>query len=359
MITPEQNTGSVGGLGLQRRTNNRWYDNYRFGIVRSLFGLERFAWRGQQAVEYQTVTHDRAVGRFLVGDGLLRQALASEYVAPFIEAVVPTELTTPNGSGREPVWMLMGAINHPRRRSQFSVDTIVHDVDRSVQHRENDPPQTPLERIRNLRSRGYSFIHDIPEGRENELLQLWEKTFDWNWEGIKNLQTLLQKGRILAPENRGVWFTGLINCRTNELVAVATAERLDMPVGDGRILPIVESTEWRRSDTAEHGGLMAGTVAHLHGQILEDLEIHNPLIVAETNYWSDAHNVGLAAGMALSPRELSGGSVPQVLMQNVRVGDGKEPDGLRDFTMMYLPPDVRNLLYDRASRAAMLQEGGV
>lgn len=355
----DTNTGSVGGLGLSRRTFNRWYDNYPFGIVHSLHGLERFAWRGQLAVEHQTVTHDRAVGRFLVGDTLLRQALVSENVAPFIEAVVPTELMTPNGSGGEPVWMLMGAINHPRRRSQFSVDTIVYDVDGSVRHTENNRPQTPLERIRNLRSRGYSFIHNIPLGRENELLQLWEKTFDWTREGIDELQRRLQRERTLAPASRGAWFMGLINCRTNELVAAATAERLNMPVGDGRVLPIVESTEWRRTDSAERGGLMAGTVALLHGQILQDLEIHNPLIVAETNYWSDAHNVGLAAGMAVSPRELSGRRVPQVLMQNVRVGDGKEPDGLRDFTMMYLPPDVRNLLYDRASRAAMLQEGGV
>ncbi|MEK7532952.1 MAG: hypothetical protein AAB542_00805 [Patescibacteria group bacterium] len=359
MTTPEQNTGSTGGSGLDRRTFNRWYDNYRFGIVHSLHGLERFALRGQQAIERQTETHDRSVGRFLVGNNLLQQAIASEKVAPFIEVVVPTELTVNNGSGRERVWMMMGAVNHPRRQSPFTVDTIVRDVDRSVQHTEYNRPKTPLERIRKLRSQGYLFIRDIPKGREDELLRLWETTFDWTREGIDGLQSRLQRERSLAPAHRGAWFTGLINSRNNELVAAATAERLDIPVGDGRILPLVESTEWRRSDNAARGGLMAGAVSHLHGQVLQDLETYNPLIVAEANYWSEAHNVGLAAGMVVPSRNMFGRKIPQTLMQNVRVGDGKIPDGLRDFTMMYLPPMGRRSLYNRASRAAILQEGGV
>lgn len=361
MTTPEQNTGSTGGLGLDRRTFNRLYLNYRFGIVRSLHGLEQFALRGRQVVEGQAPAEvpPRAVGRFLVGDTLLRQALVSGKVAPFIEAVVPTGMTTANGSGRESVWMLMGAINHPNRRSIHSIETIICDVDESVRHRENNPPPIPLARIQELKERGYSFIHDIPQGRESELLQLWEKTFDWTREGIADLQNRLRKEQNITPVNRHAWFTGLIDSRNNRLVAAATAERLNIPVGDGRVLPVVESTEWKRSDTAERGGLMAGTVVHLHGQVVHDLSSIDPLIIAEDNYWSDAHNVGLAAGMAVPLREIYGRKVPQVLMQNVRVGDGQMPEGLRDFTMMYLPDATRRLLYDPASRAAMLREGGV
>lgn len=363
MTTPEQNTGSTGGLGLDRRTFNRLYMNYRFGVVRNIHSLEQFAQRGRQAVESavtDAVIPPRVVGRFLVGDALLRQAVASENIAPFIEAVVPTGITTVNGSGREPVWMLMGAINHPNRRSVHSTEAIIRDVDESVRQRENNPPPTPLVRIQNLRRRGYSFIRDIPAGRENELLELWEKVFDWTREGIADLQGRLRQERDVAPVKRGVWFSGLIDPRNNRLVAAATAERLNIPVGDGRMVPLVESTEWIRSDAARGGaGLMAGTVAHLHGQVIQDLETIRPLPIGEVNYSSGAHNVGLAVGMRVPSRDVYGGSVPQVLTQNVRVGDGKSPEGLRDFTMMYLPEAARRSLYDPASRAAMLREGGV
>ena len=49
-----------------------------------------------------------------------------------------------------------------------------------------------------------------------------------------------------------------------------------------------------------------------------------------------ADRVGNAIGMRVPPRRVGETDIPQILQQNVTVGDGRMPGGLRDFTMMYL-----------------------
>ncbi|MBI5619450.1 hypothetical protein HY950_00625 [Candidatus Gottesmanbacteria bacterium] len=316
--------------------------------------MERFAYRGHEAIQRRTFGATRCVARVLVGESLLHQSVEVPAVSRLLEAAVPANMRVNNGHGEaERLWMLLGAVNSSQRRSPYSVDTIVEQVDNT----RGTIQRTPLDRVRQLRSEGYRFIRGIPTDRVDEVLDLWRWTFDWNREGVVGLQERLIKEHSWRSSNRGVWFTGLIDPGTHELVSIATAERLNMPIGDGRTLPIVESTEWRRSDGIERHGFMVATVSHLHAQILEDLDGYNPLIIAETNFWSEAHRAGFAAAMDVAPRRIGRGYVSQALIQNVRVGDGRIPDGIRDFTMMYLPVESQNNFYDPISRTAMLREG--
>lgn len=143
----------------------------------------------------------------------------------------------------------------------------------------------------------------------------------------------------IVPAKRPVWFSAAI--AAGQVYSISMAERLDMPLGAGRSVPIIESTEWRTSLGNERRGLMAATISYLHEQVISDLQ-QNPLppfIVAETNYRSSAYRVGWAAGMEV-PERHNGAVPPQVLVQNVEVVDGHTPRGLRDFIFMHLPMSV-------------------
>lgn len=352
----DTNTGSTGGLGLERRSFNRFYLNWRFGIIGDIHALEQFAYRGRELIGRQISGATRCVARVLVGESLLRQAVEVPIVSSLFEAAVPTSIRVNDGHEEtEQLWMLLGAVNNSKRSSLYPVNTIVEQVDSARRISE----KTPLGRIQQLRTEGFRFIRDIPTDRIDDVINMWGETFGWNEEGVVGLQERLTEEHRWRSGNRGAWFTGLVDPETHGLVSIATAERLNMPIGDGRTLPIIESTEWRRPDYVQRHGFMAATVSHLHAQILDDLEDHCPLIIAETNFWSGAHHVGFAAAMDVAPRIIGRGYVPQTLMQNVRVGDGLEPEGLRDFTMMYLPVEAQIRCYSPATRVEILQEGGV
>jgi hypothetical protein len=49
---------------------------------------------------------------------------------------------------------------------------------------------------------------------------------------------------------------------------------------------------------------------------------------------SRSDRAATGAGFVVPSREFG---IPQVLVQNVAVNDGHQPQGLRDFTFMYLP----------------------
>ncbi len=135
------------------------------------------------------------------------------------------------------------------------------------------------------------------------------------------------------------------------------AERLDFPIYNKNIC-IVESTEWKRSDSFHHKtGLMIATLGFLHANILQDLDglDYPPLLIAETNVMSRSDREGRGAGLVLANTTFGNYTIPQYLVQNVEVRDGYLPEGLRDFFMMYLPPENRDLLYNGDQREVILQ----
>lgn len=358
MTIPEQNTGSTGGLGSCLRTENRRYINYPYGVVRDVRYLERMAGLGQETINRGRQGVTRAVLRILLPETTLHQIVGSPSLSALVEAVVPTHYTE-HRRGGDRVWMAMGAINHPLRSPLYPVTQMVREVDamKKIVHASQNPP---VNRIQDLREEGYQFLQTIPSDRLGEMKNLWGRTFQWDDAGIENFSKQIERMRRVRPDQRGLWFSGVVEPRSNALVAVAQGERLDMPIGDGRNIPIVESTEWRRSDSTNRHGLAAAAVSYLNAQILNDLEHQHPLIIAETNYLSGAHNVGFASRMEVPKREFGDRPIHQMLIQNVSVGDDREPVGTRrDFTMEYVSSEEQRTHYNRASRAAMLREGDI
>jgi len=354
MTTPETYQGSTGSMGFMYRSDRRAYLNQP-GIMHDASYVLRLGRVGREIVHRERNRITRCVLRGMVPGTVLSDIL-SHADEPLVEAAVPTGfMTTNNGRASEPIWMMLAAVNHPTRRPLFPVTEMIHDVDQSG----SAHAKTPVGRISELRREGYTFLRQIPARFIRDVLHLWGDSFHWDGEAIENLRRTIAQGSAIKPNDRHVWFTGILSPQRH-LVALATAERLDVPLEEGKSISVVESTEWRRSPDAQRSGLAAAAVSHLTAQVLADIGDRNPLVIAETNYRSGAHHVGFAAGMEVPSRSHEGRSIPQMLIQNVGVGDGllpKGPESKRDFTMMYLPYASIQTLYTSASRESMLKGG--
>lgn len=346
------NTGSTGGLGFAYRSYERAYLNYP-GVVPDPNVIVRLSRIGRQIIERGRRRVTRAVVRAVVPASVLGEVLENPETEHLVEGAVPTQFST-SSSGRpgEQLWMMLAALNHRERTPLYPIPKMIEEVDRGRRI-----PQSPEQRIAQLRDEGYRFIDTIPPERIDEMEELWGESFEWKRSGIEELSRNVFSMLRLPPRRRGVWFSGVIEPGTNRLAALATAERLDIPVDETQSLPIIESTEWRRSDAVQRHGLTAAVVAHLTARVLEDLETAKPTIIAETNFRSGAHHVGFAAGMEVPARNFGGRFLPQMLIQNVRVGDGLSPDRKRDFTLMHVSDSSVQTFYSPASRHAVLKGG--
>jgi len=249
---------------------------------------------------------------------------------PAVEAAVPAG----NVDG-QPVWMTLFGLNAEHRRPITNVEDMVETTTMYP-----SPSMLPHERVQWLEEQGFRCDAQIDSGQIDAIHRLWGKTFEWTREGVETLSQRLQTQQQLHPSRREVWFSGVVD-PDDHVASVSMAELLRLPLGNEEYIPVVESTEWRTGEGYEGQGIMAAGVSFLHAQVLRDLEelSRPPLIIAETNYLTRADWVGNAVGMRVPLRQVGQTDIPQILQQNVVVGDGRMPEGLRDFTMMYLAPE--------------------
>lgn len=328
---------STGGMGIERRGFDRWYFN-RPLLIPDIDRLHRYRMHAQRRIEGTADTATRAVGRFMMTDSMLQTVLQDQQLQPLVEAAIPIPKIE---SDPEQLWMVMGAVNNSKRIPLVPVAHMIQETSNL-----GPPKKNPIEHMNNVDAHRFNFV-DVPnQFLIPQILELWGPIFGWNEEGIKTLATRLDYESSLPAEQRTVWFSMLVNEKPtgHPVVALAMGERLEVPLGNGQSISIIESTEWCRHNNYEkRKGLMSATAVHLHCQILRDLETLSrpPLIIAETNFHSGAHRVGAAAGMQIGPRDIFGVPIQQLLIQNVEVKDGES--GLRDFSMMYLSPESHHL----------------
>lgn len=329
---------SIGKLGVSRRSCDRLYVNAtRFSSDPTEFdrNFRRLVKIGK---EYESRI-GRSVFRGLVSDGVVAQVLNSD-LKPNLEVAFPVGEFTGDRSS----WLVYMANNKPGREQISPTKSMV--IETKVNGREITPP---LEKVKSVIDKGFTFTDTINEDQVDQTLSLWGETFGWNRPEVDNLKKRLEINKFKFPSQKDVWFSAAV--KDGKIVSVAMAERLTIPGKDGRMLDLVESTEWRADNGHANNGLMTGTLDMLNAQVLSDLKDSPngvPLIFAECNFQSHAEGVGQAAGLRIPNRTAEGYPAPQILIQNVLIRDGHEAGDSkqRDFTFLYLPIDVIRKYYN-------------
>lgn len=334
---------STGSLGVSRRQYDRLYVNgtrasdnpeeveQNFGRLMAIGN--RHPERISRSVFRGVVSHD--VVQHVLNNGLHES----------VEVALPLADFTDDSS-----WLIYMANNRPGRDQIVPTDIMIRETEN-----QNEVITSPVERVREVLGRGYSFVDCIPEHQVDQIHALWGETFGWERQEVDNLRRRLNAANDGNQTQRDVWFSAVRDNGT--IISVAMAERLTIPAANGQ-LNLVESTEWRTRDEYAGQGLMTATLAMLNAQILADFQGNPdalPLVYAECNFQSRSDRAGYGAGFRIPSRSQEGYPAPQILTQNVLVRDGAqvEEGRLRDFTFMYLPRNVIQTDYDPVQTDAM------
>lgn len=333
---------STGTLGAEQRSFDRWSVNAKV-YSDAPDAVDQFADRFIAVFarkEQEGLT--RATFRGLVSQGVMDEIIHQGRQSHLEVAFSVREFT----GGDE--WFIHAAKNAPERTLLTPIDQIVADT-------ESDRmcSQSPLGKVNAVKEKGFKIVDSFSESDVDRVHGLWERTFGWTREEVDNLRHRIDAGKYADPEGKDVWFNGVRNTN-GELISVAMAEKLSVPAADGRELHTIEVTELSVDPAYEGKGIMSANVAVLNSQILDDYADRSlPLIYAECNFQSRAERSAHRAVMRIPQREYA----PQILQQNVGVGDGAPVDSpYRDFQFLYLPRDMIEAHYTPEIRREMREE---
>lgn len=337
----EQIFSSTGRLGVSRRQFDRLYVNGT-GYSDDPSEVDRNFRRLIGIAKRHPARVSRSVFRGLVSQDVLSDILVNG-LHPNLEVALPVEEFTGEKS-----WLIYLAKNSPERSQIVPTAEMIERTERD----KNVPTESPEQRVQRVLDQGYRFTDYITEDKVDQVFLLWKDTFGWSRTEVENLRRRLING------DEGLWFSAIIDSDGN-IVTATTAEKLDIPAREGE-LTLVENTEWITIDGHRGKGLMTATLDILNAQVLADLRPNSndrlPLIYAECNYQSCSDRAGHGAGFEIPQRQVNGYIIPQILIQNVDVGDNQlvPSDKLRDFTFMYLSADTINDNYSPEQVERML-----
>lgn len=344
----QEMVSSTGSLGLERRSYDRLYWNWRGLPLKRVGHLASAFSRLERIAEREGMT--RTVFRGLFTEDGYENLLNHHEEMPDVQQEVALRITSWKD---KPCWVVVLGRNAPNRNAVLQgrdfYQKLNYHADPNFSHcLENGVDvQRSIENI--LRNR-FTISSEIRDSMVESLQDLWGPTFEWTEEGVRDLQKRLQRQKSIPSSPKFVWFTGVED--DGKVVAAATAERIDFK-RENEPLTLVESTEWVTYLSYRKRGLMTGAVNHLNAQILNDLG-QETVIYAECNWKTGAYRVGRASGLVM-PEPNAGWGVYNILRQNVAVGDGREPVGLRDFVFMYLSKDEVVRSYSQPEILKILQ----
>ncbi len=218
----------------------------------------------------------------------------------------------------------------------------------------------------------YSYHHMVDadvrndEGQtlEQQLEYWWGIRFGWQTGDVAAMQQRLEAERELPREAKNEWLSAITDNNGN-LVAAAKAEALDLPIGNGESVRLVELTEFL--SLVPRNESMEAAIIHLIAQVEHDCGNRNPVIFAECNTVNGAPINARKSGLTI-PRpldeEITGREdFPlQTLFGNVKVDDGRRelPTLYRSFLWMYLPfnEERRKQMYSRSAVQTVLELTG-
>ena len=218
------------------------------------------------------------------------------------------------------------------------------------------PSVSPRERVATKIEGGYSFTDHINPSQIGEIQEMWGDTFGWDTQQVENFQEMLLAQQYLPPSLRTTWIT-IAQAENGKVAGLAMAEKSTMSGVSGRPFDVIESTEWKVDP--EHRGqqLMPAILSVLNAKVIGDQqEGQVPFLYAETNIATRAYMSGHSAGFRMPSTQ----DAPQILVQNVAVGDGIEnQDAFRDFVFMAIPPDIIRADYPSGQITAIKELAGI
>lgn len=341
---------STGKPGPEIRSDERFYVNSnKYAPEAAQFQRK---WdqtvRVQQRFERRPEALTRAASKSIVSTEVLGHLLADETHKKDVEVALPL-----GEYGMGDSWLVFLGRNAPGRRTIASSEVEMEKTSEQI----DLVRDSPLDRLKIKAAEGFTFTTSVEPEQVDDLFELWGSTFGWNREQIENFRQSIQKEKQGNPEDRTMWFAGVEY--NGQLIGASMGQKLIM-VGEGNVpLECVESTEWRKKPDTPGNGLTPSVLAGLHAQILDSFGEKTPLIFAECNIWSGANSTGHKAGLQIPQREVAIGEsiykVPQILKQNVKIGDDVEVNApYRDFVVESLKREGIEKYYAPSQRAEIL-----
>lgn len=176
-----------------------------------------------------------------------------------------------------------------------------------------------LNRLQRVREQGFSLTDQVSEDNIEDLATIW-RPFGWDEQSVV---AFIRD----HSSNHNLWFSGMLDQKSQRLVAACMGERLDFA---GVVW--CESTEYGTAKDFRGRGLCTAAVINLNAQILSDTLYKNgimPLVVAELNMSARSDVVARHTGMTIPfVDQVSGleGRPQQVLRRNVAILDGEPVD---------------------------------
>lgn len=329
---------STGHTGSDTRSSRRIGSN----IGHVVTDIRRVSWRLEKLSLATRIKNTREADPAVRDLGLRRtfvraittekvvQAALTDGLAPFVEVAAPI------GDG---LWYLSVASNGEARRINKSTrQKLVEETAPRQLH------ELPVSLVRRAISEGYRVRNSmIDEKAQKEVQVLWQDTFGWSYEQVKNLSDRLEAEKACEGMPT-VWFSAL-ESPDHTISASSMAERLTIKDTNGEKIDIVELTEWSVDSKNQRNGKMSATVSMLIAQILQDYRKRSDgntklVIIAECNT-DGAHGVGYKAGLTVPSRTVFGRQVSQILELNVEISGE-----LKNFAFMYLSEDARKNYYN-------------
>lgn len=176
---------------------------------------------------------------------------------------------------------------------------------------------------------------------EQQLEYWWGIRFGWQTGDVAAMQQRLEHQKDASREQKIEWLS-VITDREGNLVAAAKAEALDLPIGNGQSVRLVELTEFASFVSRDES--MEAAIIHLVAQVMHDCGERNPVIFAECNTANGAPYNARKSGFVI-PRSLEEETIGrrnfplQTLFANVAIDDDRRELGTlyRTFLWMYLP----------------------
>lgn len=312
---------------------------------------------------------DPEIGRTMVRALVTRDALVGmSFGSPDTFSTLEVAVAVPAHLGKSQLYYVVFGQNGEQRQTPTTPSEVPAKT-AEVLARDRIHSVTRTERA--VASR-YTYHHMVDEDVRNDngqtleqqLEYWWGIRFGWQNGDVAAMQQRLEGQRELPRGEKNEWLSAITDHNGN-LVAAAKAEALDLPIGNGESVRLVELTEFLSLIPRDES--MEAAIIHLIAQVEHDCGNRNPVIFAECNTVNgapiNARKSGLTIPRPLDEEMTGRENFPlQTLFGNVKVDDGRRelPTRYRSFLWMYLPFDGegRRQMYSRSAVQTVLELTG-